>query len=191
MSKEVLSRKKEERREAESPKTQSAKLVERFAEELTALGGSVSRVSEAELNDKLIEFLKERNVEAALMWDPVESVDEARLTEAGVRAVRSVDPNLKAGITGALSAIAETGTLVVPSGKGQLLSASLLSEIHIAVIKSSQIVLSLEEALQRNEVREASAVALVTGPSRTADIEMTLTIGVHGPKEVHVFVVDG
>ncbi|MCL4527890.1 MAG: LUD domain-containing protein [Chloroflexi bacterium] len=188
---EIFSKKKEERIEEEPSKVQSANGVGRFTEELTALGGNVYRVSKAELNDKLIEFLKSRNIDAALMWDQVEGVDEVRLTEAGVRAVRSVDPTLKAGITGAVSAIAETGTLVIPSGKGQPLSASLLSETHIAVVKSSQVVLSLEEALLRNEVRDASAVALVTGPSRTADIEMTLTIGVHGPKELHVFVVDG
>ena len=125
-----------------------------------------------------------------MIWDSVSGLDESALSEAGVRAERSVDPTLKAGITGALSAIAETGTLVIPSGKGQPLSASLLAEFHIAIIHSSQIVWSLDEALQKKEIRSASAVALVTGPSRTADIEMTLTIGVHGPKELHVFVVD-
>jgi L-lactate dehydrogenase complex protein LldF len=189
-SKESFRKKEEERAEAEPSKTQSANLVERFAEELNALGGNIHRIPKEELNDNLIQFLKARNIDAALMWDRVEGVDKVRLTEAGIRAVRSVEPNLKAGITGALCAVAETGTLVIPSGKGQLLSASLLSEIHIAVIRSSQIVLSLEEALQRNEVRNASAVALVTGPSRTADIEMTLTIGVHGPRELHIFIVE-
>ncbi len=187
---EIPIKKKGERREEEPSKTQSANLVERFTEELTALSGNVYRVTQTRLNDKLIEFLKARNIDAALMWDQVEGVDEGRLTEAGVRAVRSVDSNLKAGITGTVSAISETGTLVIPSAKGQPLSASLLSEIHIAIIKSSKIIPSLEEALHEKEVREASAVALVTGPSRTADIEMTLTIGVHGPKELHVFVVD-
>ena len=188
---EILGEKKVESRESDSPKTQNANEVERFTEELTVLGGEVHRMAQSELTGQLIASLKERNIDAALMWDHVEGVDEARLTEAGVRAVRGVDPSLKAGITGAVCAIAETGTLVIPSGKGQPLSASLLSEIHIAVIKSSQIVSSLEDALRKKEVREASAVALVTGPSRTADIEMTLTIGVHGPKELHVFVVDG
>jgi L-lactate dehydrogenase complex protein LldG len=70
------------------------------------------------------------------------------------------------------------------------MSTSLLPEIHLAVIKSSQIVSSLEEALQLENVREASATTLITGPSRTADIEMTLTIGMHGPKELIVYIVD-
>lgn len=193
-SPETFRHSKDEYRQAQGELSHSASnikdKVEQFAEELSALGGSVYRVSPAELNDRLIKFLKERNINAVLMWDRVAGVDEARLLEAGARLVRSADPTLKAGLTGAASAIAETGTLVIPSEKGQALSASLLPEIHITIIKASQTVASLEEALQREEVGTASAIALVTGPSRTADIEMTLTIGVHGPKELHVFVVD-
>ena len=124
-----------------------------------------------------------------MIWDSIPGLDEFDLTEAGIRVERGANPNRRAGITGALSAIAETGTLVIPSSKGQPLSASLLAEIHIAIISSSQIVWSLDEALQKRELRNASAIALVTGPSRTADIEMTLTIGVHGPKELHVFIL--
>jgi L-lactate dehydrogenase complex protein LldF len=187
---EIFKEEKEEDKKADAPKAQSINLVERFSQELETVGGHAYRVEQNELSRRLIEFLKEHNINAAMIWDSVSGLDESALSEAGVRAERSVDPTLKAGITGALSAIAETGTLVIPSGKGQPLSASLLAEFHIAIIHSSQIVWSLDEALQKKEVRNASAVALVTGPSRTADIEMTLTIGVHGPKELHVFVVD-
>lgn len=163
--------------------------VERFAEELTALGGNVYRVTPEKLNEILIELLRSKNIDSVLMWDKVTGVEEARLTEAGIRLARSGDTNVKAGITGATSAIAETGTLVVPSGKGQPLSASLLPEIHIAVIKSSQILQTLEEAMQLGEIKSAASIALISGPSRTADIEMTLTIGVHGPRELHVFIL--
>ena len=124
-----------------------------------------------------------------MLWDSIPDLNESALTEAGLSLERRPDPTLKAGLTGALSAIADTGTLVIPSGQGRPLGASLLAEFHIAIIRASQIVPSLEEALRNNEVRNASALALVTGPSRTADIEMTLTIGVHGPKELHVFIV--
>src|SRR5581483_6989934 len=78
-------------------------------EELTALGGNVYRVPRDKLNDRLIEFLRERKVEAVLMWDSVEGVDEIHLTRDGIRAVRSADPSLRVGITGVASAIAETG----------------------------------------------------------------------------------
>lgn len=183
-------RKEEGAKEPIAPDVPKVDLVERFTEELTALGGKVYRVSRWELNDRLVEFLRERKVEAALIWDEVEGVDEVYLTRAGIRAVRSVDPSLQIGITGAASAIAETGTLVIASSNGQMLSASLLPEIHVAVLESSQIVETLEEALRSKDVHEAASAALISGPSRTADIEMTLTIGVHGPGEVHVFMIE-
>ncbi len=172
-----------------APKTQNVDLAARFSQELEAVGGHAYRVKRDELPTRLIEFLKEHDVNSTMIWNSVPALNESDLSEAGIRVARSVDPMLKAGITGALSAIAETGTLVIPSGKGRSLSASLLAEFHIAIILSSQIVGSLDEGLKNKEVRNASAIALVTGPSRTADIEMTLTIGVHGPKELHVFIL--
>ena len=187
---EIFKKDKEKEKEIDVPKVQNVNLVERFSQELEAVGWHAYRIKENELSKRLIEFLKEREINAVMMWDLIPALNVSYLTEAGVRAERSVDPTLKAGITGALSAIAETGTLVIPSAKGQSLSTSLLAEFHIAIISSSRIVWSLDEALKNQEVRNASAIALVTGPSRTAEIEMTLTIGVHGPKELHVFVVD-
>ncbi len=187
---EIFRTEKEEKKEADVLKAHSVNLVERFSQELEAVGGHAYRVRQDKLSKRLIAFLKEHGINAAMIWDSIPALNESDLTEAIVRAERSVDPTLKAGITGALSAIAETGTLMIPSGKGRPLGVSLLAEFHIAIISSSQIVWSLDEALQNKEVRNASAIALVTGPSRTADIEMTLTIGVHGPKELHVFVVD-
>jgi len=164
--------------------------VKQFSEELTALGGNVNRVSQEKLYEKLVEFLQTKNVDAVLMWDKVIGVDDARLTEAGIRSVRSDDANVKVGITGAASAIADTGTLIIASGAGKPLTASLLPGIHIAVIKSSQILQTLEEAMRLDEIKSAASIALISGPSRTADIEMTLTIGVHGPKELIVFIVE-
>jgi L-lactate dehydrogenase complex protein LldG len=73
-------------------------------------------------------------------------------------------------------------------GEGSPLHASLLPEIHIAVLNKSDILPSLPDAMHL--VKDKRAAVFITGPSRTADIEMTLTIGVHGPKEIHVFVDD-
>jgi L-lactate dehydrogenase complex protein LldG len=72
--------------------------------------------------------------------------------------------------------------------EGETLKASLLPETHLAILHSRDLVVDLPEALPK--ARDASNAVLVTGPSRTADIEMTLTIGVHGPKEIIVFLVD-
>jgi L-lactate dehydrogenase complex protein LldG len=70
------------------------------------------------------------------------------------------------------------------------LTASLLPEVHIAILRVADILPSVESALSLPQVAESPGVVLVSGPSRTADIEMTLTIGVHGPGELHVFVIN-
>jgi L-lactate dehydrogenase complex protein LldF len=158
--------------------------AEQFVSELTALGGKAARVSEKDLPARLRALLKEKGIDRVL-------ADRAGAEYLGdFPASLAPDPSLKAGVTGVLSAIAETGSLVLVGGEGLPLTASLLPGLHVAVVRRAQIVPRLEEALRRPEVREASAAVIVTGPSRTADIEMTLTIGVHGPGELHVFLVD-
>lgn len=164
-------------------------LVEQFTTELAALGGQVYPLSAADLPQRLVDFLVQRGIERVEMWAHVPGLDPAHLAQAGIRVVGSA-PDVTAGITGALCAIAETGSLLLPGGAGQPLTASLVPPIHIAVLRTSQVLPTLAEALHLPEVTAAPAGAIITGPSRTADIEMTLTIGVHGPGEVHVFLVD-
>jgi len=164
-------------------------LAAQFTAELTALGGFVHPVSTAELPGRLAEFLKERQVTSVLV-DESGAQALASIPGAGIDLVRTPDPTVRCGVTGALAGLADTGTLVLTGGPGRPLSASLLPEIHVALLRAVDVLPSLPEALRRSEVREAPAAVLVTGPSRTADIEMTLTIGVHGPKEVHVFLID-
>ena len=79
--------------------------------------------------------------------------------------------------------------MALPGGEGQPLTASLLPEIHIAALRAADILPSMEAAMSTLEIAKSPAVTLVSGPSRTADIEMTLTIGVHGPGELHIFLV--
>ncbi|MDW8212970.1 MAG: lactate utilization protein [Roseiflexaceae bacterium] len=98
-------------------------------------------------------------------------------------------------IAGVDAAIAESATLVVHSGEGRARMASLLAPVFIAVVHRAQFVRGLGEAIERikqkygDVFRDASALTLITGPSRTADIELTLTLGVHGPREVHVVII--
>jgi L-lactate dehydrogenase complex protein LldG len=95
------------------------------------------------------------------------------------------------GITGAFCAIAETGTLMTVSGRETPATVSLLPETHIAVVRSSRIVRGMEEAWQlaRDELgRLPRSVNFISGPSRTADIEQTVTVGAHGPYRVHVVI---
>jgi L-lactate dehydrogenase complex protein LldG len=166
----------------------TADLTAQLARELAALGATVETVHSADLTSKLTALFRDRGIQRVLTWDHVEGMSESALKAAGVELVKGADDKILAGITGCTCAIAETGTLMLTSGAGKPLSASLLPETHIVILRDSQIVASVEEALQMNEVRDASTTVLVTGPSRTADIEMTLTIGVHGPRELVVLV---
>ena len=101
----------------------------------------------------------------------------------------------RVGVTEVFCAIAETGTLMTLSGEHTPPAASLLPETHIAVVRTAQIVPSMEEAWQRlrytggTECFMPRAVNFISGPSRTADIEQTLTLGAHGPYRVHIILV--
>ena len=185
---EASAREPEPAQKARSPQGH-ANLVGRFTEELLALSGHVVICKETDLPGKVIALLREKHIEQVQTWDQIPGLDETELTKAGISVQGEAEESLKAGITGALAGIAETGTLVIPGGEGQPLTASLLPEIHIAVLRASDIFPSMEAVFELPEIARAPAVVLVSGPSRTADIEMTLTIGVHGPGELHVFLI--
>lgn len=96
------------------------------------------------------------------------------------------------GITGCFCAIAETGTLVFVSGTNTPSATFLLPDTHVAIVRADQIVPGMEEAFAK--VREElgqlpRAVNLVSGPSRTGDIEQTIVLGAHGPRRLHVILV--
>jgi L-lactate dehydrogenase complex protein LldG len=98
------------------------------------------------------------------------------------------------GITSAQAGIAETGTLVLDSSKERNRLVSLVPPIHIAILDAAKIFLTLGETLAalHTDTEELSpAITFITGPSRTADIELTLTLGVHGPQELYVIINEG
>jgi L-lactate dehydrogenase complex protein LldG len=98
-------------------------------------------------------------------------------------------------VTGAFAAIAETGTLMLLSGPSGPTTLNFLPDNHIVVLRASQLVGAYEEAWGR--LRELygpgklpRTVNLITGPSRTADIEQTIQLGAHGPRRLHILVVE-
>ena len=101
-----------------------------------------------------------------------------------------------AGITEVDYAIAETGTIVLSSEATNALLVSLLPPVHIALVHESQISASLDEVIKKLAVEHLGrseptrSVSFITGPSRTSDVELTLSIGVHGPKELHIVIID-
>jgi len=185
----ALPRQEREEKRVESHAAPPSSLVERFTTELTALGGHVVECAAHEVSAHLHSFLQERGLARVQAWESVPGVDWAEITGAGISVENEADESIKAGVTGALAGVAETGSLVIPGGAGRPLTASLVPEIHLAVLRANDIVWNLETAIPLPDVTDAPATVLVSGPSRTADIEMTLTIGVHGPGELHVFIL--
>ncbi|MDP2777042.1 MAG: LUD domain-containing protein, partial [Anaerolineales bacterium] len=160
---------------------QADDLVFQFTSELTALSGNVYRTNN--VTQDIIEFLKTRGINK-IHLEP-KTLDENLLREANIDFTHEPDPQILVGVTNALCGLADTGSVLAADGA---LHASLLPEIHIAVLKSSNILPSLSAAMDL--VKDKKSAVFITGPSRTADIEMTLTIGVHGPKEIHVFIYE-
>jgi L-lactate dehydrogenase complex protein LldG len=97
------------------------------------------------------------------------------------------------GLTMAEAGIAETGTIVVRSTNEEVRLASMIAETHIAVLPASRIVADSYdlEPLLVEWMQQPDYTAFVTGPSRTADIERVLALGVHGPLELHILIMEG
>jgi len=154
--------------------------IEQFTTELTALSGNVHPTNNPARS--IIEFLASKSINRIYLQPNV--LDENLLRRAGIEFTHEPDPRLTVGVTKAWAGLADTGSVLEADDE---LLGSLLPEIHITVLRSSAILPSLPEAMPLASGKNA---VFITGPSRTADIEMTLTIGVHGPKEIHVFVDD-
>ena len=191
--------------------------LERFRAEFERVGGVFHRVpTAADVPPALERICRERGARRLVAWPAdalgvaiapalgaagiaVESMPHAVPPEAERLRIRSVIADADVGVTGADLAVAETGTLVLIAAAGRPRSTSLLPPCHVAVFDPTVLLESLEQVgLALEAWHEAPAPAergavinFITGPSRTADIELTLTRGVHGPKEIHAVFVDG
>jgi L-lactate dehydrogenase complex protein LldF len=159
--------------------------TDKFIEELTQVNGQVIRATENDVIKKVIEFLQKRRIDTIHLEQNV--LDEDAIQQAGIIVSHERDATIKAGVTKALCGLADTGSILEADGEDHKLYASLLPEIHLAILHESDIHPSLENAIHLT--RETRSAVFITGPSRTGDIEMSHTIGVHGPGEVVVFLV--
>ena len=159
--------------------------IERFTEELTAIHGHVHHAENS--TQSIIEFLHARHINHIHLEPNV--LDESALLKAGITFSHEPDPAIRVGVTKALCGLADTGSMLEADGAGSPLHASLLSEIHLAVLHTSNLYPSLENAIHL--VRDTKSAVFITGPSATGDIESVHTIGVHGPGEIHAFLVHG
>ncbi len=170
--------------------------IDIFASELQALGGNFYLCGVDEVPQKILQILHSHGIDHLLAWEPAHLPPGLleKLEAEGIRyshpSVESIDisSKVRAGLTGAAAGIADTGSLLLLGGRGKPLTASLLPEIHIALLREEDILSTLDDVFSKVDLAEAPAAVVITGPSRTADIEMTLTIGVHGPGELHVII---
>jgi L-lactate dehydrogenase complex protein LldF len=124
--------------------------------------------------------------------------DIAELVAVARERLREAFLNADIGITGGNALVAETGTLVLVTNEGNADLATSLPPVHIAVVGIDKLCATLDDALAMLKLlprsgtgqKITSYVQLITGPSRSADIELTLEIGVHGPKELHLVLID-
>ncbi len=120
----------------------------------------------------------------------------ARLEAAGAEVLLPEDPawstavaEAGAGMTGSVFGLAATGTVGVTCGPGAPRAVSLVPPAHVCLLRTGDLVEDLAEALSRI-ASLPSALVWISGPSRSADLEMTLTLGVHGPASVDVVIVE-
>jgi L-lactate dehydrogenase complex protein LldG len=173
--------------------------LERFRSVLESVGGHVHLVpGELEASESLRAILVEAGARRLLVSDAPASRTLAEALPGEFARLAPHAPRAEllaadAGLTGAQWGIAETGTIVLESAREQHRLASLLPPLHIALLPASRLLGTLGEALAA--VRGAGAapgsrtITFITGPSRTADIELELVVGVHGPKHLHVILL--
>jgi len=159
--------------------------LKQFEDELLKVSGNIIHTHEDEVTNRVADFLQERGVNQ-IHLEP-NTLDELILEQKGITVSHAPDPALRVGVTKAVCGLADTGSILIRDGEGYPLQASLLTEIHVAILRASEILPSLQDALPLT--RKSKSAVFITGPSRTGDIEMSHTIGVHGPGEVHVFLV--
>ncbi|MDB5221979.1 MAG: lactate utilization protein [Chitinophagaceae bacterium] len=171
---------------------QADELEVQFAEEFTRLLGKFAFcVDEADLSRQLEQLLTEKK------WDNIYCNEEKLFHIISHSALYKVDKptlaNCDASITTCEYLIARTGTIVMSSAQTGR-TVSVYAPVHICIAYTNQLVYDIKETLQllkeKYEGNIPSSITFATGPSRTADIEKTLVVGVHGPKEVYLFLVD-
>ena len=161
---------------------------------------SFSRVADGTaVPEAIAEYLKSQNLPAELVIAPHPELRALDWEASPLLAIRygTAEAADMVSVQRGFAGIAETGTLMLPSGAQTPTRLNLLPDTEIVVLKTSQVVGAYEEAFDRLRESEASPagrfmprnVMLVTGPSRSADIERTLELGAHGPRRLHIVLI--
>jgi len=187
-------------------------LIVRFKEELERVDGEFIRCSSEELPHKIADFLASLEANQILGWGDQSSDLNSVWQYLREKDIGILEPEIPrsevgdtryetlvgldqapAGLTTCLAGLADTGTVILPSGAGQSNLTSLLPRTHLVILRTKDIYPSFDQWIRaggREAIASSSQLTLITGPSRTADVEMILTLGVHGPERLVVFTID-
>lgn len=164
-----------------------------FAEKFTSLQGKfIFCLNQQELAFQLNSLIRKQG------WQKVFCVEEKMIASGGPQLENFVIKENLSGcdvsITSCEALVARTGSIVLTSAQASGRTTSVYAPVHICIAYTSQLVYDIKDALQQVKdkygMQLPSLITFATGPSRTADIEKTLVVGVHGPKEVYCFLVD-
>jgi L-lactate dehydrogenase complex protein LldG len=174
-----------------------AERVNLFADMVAAADGTVTRASAEIVPGAVAEFLRRHNLPLS-----VRRGDDGRLAALPWERERTLEVTLGpsdghqlASVSHAFGAVAETGTLALASGPDNPTTLNFLPDNHIVVIGAKDIVADFESVFAKLRARYGErqlprVVNMITGPSRSADIEQTLILGAHGPRRLHVIICD-
>ena len=158
--------------------------------------GSVTRVADSDaIPGAVADYLAAQNLPTSLIMAPHPALRDIPWSARPLLEIREgrAQATDTVSVQHAFAAIAETGTLMFPSAPERPVTLNLLADTEIVVLKASQVVGAYEEAWDKLRAELGGMprnVMLVTGPSRSADIEQTLELGAHGPRRLHVVLVE-
>jgi L-lactate dehydrogenase complex protein LldG len=171
--------------------------VDLFVSNVEKEFGSVTRVADdSDVPGAVADYLAEQNLPGEVVMAPhpeLRAIDWSARPLLTIREGRAEGSDM-VSVQHGFAAIAETGTLMLPSAGERPTTLNILTDTEIVVLHASRVVGAYEEAwdLLRSEIGAMPRnVMLVTGPSRSADIEQTLELGAHGPRRLHVVLVEG
>lgn len=176
-----------------APKLEPEAAKTRLCSEFALLGVDVYvEDSDQAVRDRVKNLITGKSI---LSWDPDQLPYETGRCLENENVFHGADAKEKQGeaeigLTGCEAALAETGTLAMVSSAGKPRTASLLPYVHVAVIRGGDILTGMGDFFERfrNRAELLPYLVFITGPSRTADIELSLTLGVHGPGKVIVVI---
>ena len=169
--------------------------IEQFLGEIKKLSGVGQRLTPANIESSLKALVTEQNICKATVWNTPRLQELQISNTLAALGVELVSPNADKyemaecdlGITEADYLLPETGTIILSSSAEKPRAVSLLPRVHLAIVRPELLRADMHQVFA--EAKDRNYLVFITGPSRTADIELTTTLGVHGPKNLYVWMV--